>query len=91
MQSQATSSQNPISKNPSQKRAGGMAQCVATEFKHQYHKNKTKQNKTNNLMILNNREKGRGSDRSGGKGPGIEKLLFKQRLEGGKGVSHGDV
>jgi hypothetical protein len=32
--------QDPISKNPSQKRAGGMAQGVGPEFKPQYHKKK---------------------------------------------------
>jgi hypothetical protein len=32
--------ENPISKTPSQKRAGGGAQGVGPEFKPQYHKNK---------------------------------------------------
>jgi hypothetical protein len=32
------SSPDPILKNPSQKRAGGMAQGVGPEFKPQYHK-----------------------------------------------------
>jgi hypothetical protein len=36
----ANSSRDPISKNPSQKRAGGMAQGVGPEFKPQYHKRK---------------------------------------------------
>jgi hypothetical protein len=35
--------QDPILKNPSQKRAGGVAQGVGREFKPQHHK-KTKQN-----------------------------------------------
>jgi hypothetical protein len=36
------SSQEPISKNPSQKRAGGMVQGVGYEFKLQHCKNKQK-------------------------------------------------
>jgi hypothetical protein len=43
---QANSSQDPISKNPSQKRAGGVAQCVNPEFKPQYHKKKKKRKKS---------------------------------------------
>jgi hypothetical protein len=39
-QSQANSSQDPISKNPSQKRAGGVAQDEDPEFKPQYCKKK---------------------------------------------------
>jgi hypothetical protein len=40
---QANSSQDPISKkNPSQKRAGGVAQGVGPEFKPQYQKNNLK-------------------------------------------------
>jgi hypothetical protein len=43
---QANSSQDPISKkkqnNPSQKRAGGVAQGVGPEFKLQYHQKKKK-------------------------------------------------
>jgi hypothetical protein len=35
---QANSSQDLISKNPSQERAGGVTQGVDTEFKSQYHK-----------------------------------------------------
>jgi hypothetical protein len=38
--SQANSSRDPILKNPSQKRAGGVAQGVGPEFKPQYCKNK---------------------------------------------------
>jgi hypothetical protein len=37
---QANSSWDPISRNPSQKRAGGVAQGVGPEFKSQYHKKK---------------------------------------------------
>jgi hypothetical protein len=37
---QANSSQDPISKIPNTKRAGGEAQCVGPEFKPQYHKKK---------------------------------------------------
>jgi hypothetical protein len=44
-QAQANSSQDPISKNPSQKRAGGVAQCVNPEFKPQYQKKKKKKKK----------------------------------------------
>jgi hypothetical protein len=36
---------NHISKNPFQKRSGGMAQGVGPEFKLQYHKTNKKQNK----------------------------------------------
>jgi hypothetical protein len=36
------SSGDPISKNPSQKRAGGVVQGVIPEFKLQYHKKKKK-------------------------------------------------
>jgi hypothetical protein len=36
---------DPFSKNPSQKRAGGVAQGVSLEFKPQYHKNKEKREK----------------------------------------------
>jgi hypothetical protein len=36
----ANSSRNPISKNPSQKRAGGVAQSEGSEFKPQYYKKK---------------------------------------------------
>jgi hypothetical protein len=36
--------QDPISKNPSRKRAGGVAQVVDTEFKPQYCKEKRKSN-----------------------------------------------
>jgi hypothetical protein len=46
-QPQANSSQDPILrklsqklKKPSQKRAGGVAQCLGPEFKPQYHKKK---------------------------------------------------
>jgi hypothetical protein len=35
-QPQANSLGDPISKNPSEKRAGGVAQGVGPEFKHQY-------------------------------------------------------
>jgi hypothetical protein len=35
---QKNSSQDPISKNPLQKRAGGVVQGVSPEFKSQYHK-----------------------------------------------------
>jgi hypothetical protein len=38
----ANSWQDPILKNPSQKRAGGVAQGVDPEFKSQYHKKKKK-------------------------------------------------
>jgi hypothetical protein len=38
----ANSLWDPISKNPSQKRAGGVAQGAGPEFKLQYHKNKNK-------------------------------------------------
>jgi hypothetical protein len=38
---QANSSQDPISKNPSQKGAGGVAQGVGPEFKPWYHKKKS--------------------------------------------------
>jgi hypothetical protein len=38
----ANSSQDPISKNPSQKRGGGVAQGVVPEFKPQYHAKKKK-------------------------------------------------
>jgi hypothetical protein len=41
----ANSLRDPIAKNPSQKRAGGMAQGVGPEFNPQNRKNK-KQNKT---------------------------------------------
>jgi hypothetical protein len=37
----ANSLQDPISKNSSQKRAGGMTQGVGPEFKSQYHKTTT--------------------------------------------------
>jgi hypothetical protein len=37
---QANSSQDPILKNPSQKRTGGVAQSKGPEFKPQYHKKK---------------------------------------------------
>jgi hypothetical protein len=37
---QANSLRDPISKNPSPKRAGGMAQVVGPEFITQYHKKK---------------------------------------------------
>jgi hypothetical protein len=40
---QANSSWDPISKKPSQKRAGGVAQDESPEFKSQYHKKKKKQ------------------------------------------------
>jgi hypothetical protein len=40
----AKCSQDPILKNPSQKRAGGRAQGVGPEFKPQYHKRKKEQN-----------------------------------------------
>jgi hypothetical protein len=39
---QANSSQDPISKKPSQKITGGVAQGVGPEFKPQYHKKKKK-------------------------------------------------
>jgi hypothetical protein len=39
---QANSSQDPISKIPNTKRAGGVAQGVGPEFKHQCHKKKKK-------------------------------------------------
>jgi hypothetical protein len=39
---QANSSRDPISKNPLQKRAGGVAQGIDPEFKTQYHKSKKK-------------------------------------------------
>jgi hypothetical protein len=39
---QENSSQDPISKNSSQKRAGGVAQGVGPEFKPQYQKKKKK-------------------------------------------------
>jgi hypothetical protein len=38
----ANSSQDPISKNPSQKRAGGVAQSLGPEFKPQYCKKRKK-------------------------------------------------
>jgi hypothetical protein len=38
----ANNSGEPISKNPSQKRAGGMAEGVGPEFKPQYQKKKKK-------------------------------------------------
>jgi hypothetical protein len=41
-QPQANSSQDPISKNASQKRAGGVPQGVGLDFKPQYHKKKKK-------------------------------------------------
>jgi hypothetical protein len=37
---QANSAQEPISKNPSQKRAGGVTQGEGPEFKPQYHQKK---------------------------------------------------
>jgi hypothetical protein len=37
---QANSSRDPISKKPSQERAGGVAQSVGSEFKSQYWKKK---------------------------------------------------
>jgi hypothetical protein len=36
----ANSSRDPVSKTPSQKRDGGVAQGVGSEFKPQYHKKK---------------------------------------------------
>jgi hypothetical protein len=42
---QENSSQDPISKNSSQKRAGGVAQGVGPEFKPQYQKKKKKKKK----------------------------------------------
>jgi hypothetical protein len=50
----ANSSQDPISKNPSQKRAGGVAQGVGPEFKPQYFKRKKKQQKTIGYKNRNN-------------------------------------
>jgi hypothetical protein len=41
---QVNSLWDPISKNPSQKRGGGVAQDVGPEFKSQYHKKKSFQN-----------------------------------------------
>jgi hypothetical protein len=41
---QANSLQDPISKIPNTKKAGGVAQGVGPEFKPQYHKNKKKRN-----------------------------------------------
>jgi hypothetical protein len=41
----ANSSRDPISKNPSQKRAGGVAQGVGPEFKHPIPKKKKKKKK----------------------------------------------
>jgi hypothetical protein len=38
----ANSSKDPVLKNPSQKRVGGMAQGVGSEFKPQYHQKKKK-------------------------------------------------
>jgi hypothetical protein len=38
----ANSSRDPISKNPSQKRAGAVAHSVGPEFKPQYHQKKKK-------------------------------------------------
>jgi hypothetical protein len=46
------SSQDPISKNPSQKRAGGVAQGEDPEFKLQYHTHKKKKNVENVIMRL---------------------------------------
>jgi hypothetical protein len=40
---QASYSWDPISKNPSQKGAGGVAQGEGSEFKPQYHKKKKKE------------------------------------------------
>jgi hypothetical protein len=42
---------DPISKNPSQKRAGGVAQSVGPEFKPQYHKNKQTNKQKPELLI----------------------------------------
>jgi hypothetical protein len=42
---QANSLRDPISKNPSQKRAGGVAEGVGPEFKPQYWKKKKKRKK----------------------------------------------
>jgi hypothetical protein len=42
---QASSSQDPILKNPSQKRAGGMAQGVGSEFESQHRHRKEKKKK----------------------------------------------
>jgi hypothetical protein len=42
----AKSSSDPFSKNPSQKRAGGVAQGVGPEFKPQYRKKKKKRKRT---------------------------------------------
>jgi hypothetical protein len=38
----ANNSKDPISKTPSQKRAGGVAQGIGPEFKPQYHKKEKK-------------------------------------------------
>jgi hypothetical protein len=47
----ANTSRDPISKNPSQKRTGGIAQSVGSEFKRQYQKEK-KQKQTNSKHLL---------------------------------------
>jgi hypothetical protein len=49
--SQENSSQAAISKNPSHKRAGGVAQGVGTEFKLQYHKKRKKKKKTQKVLF----------------------------------------
>jgi hypothetical protein len=40
-----------LEKNPSQKRAGGVAQGIGPEFKLQYHTQKKSQNKQGNVYI----------------------------------------
>jgi hypothetical protein len=49
---QANSSRDPISRNPSQKRAGGVAQGVGPEFKLQYCKRKKKRAYECSLQLL---------------------------------------
>jgi hypothetical protein len=44
----ANSSLDPVSKNPSQRRAGRVTQGEGLEFKLQYHKKQTKTNKQKN-------------------------------------------
>jgi hypothetical protein len=46
---QAKSLQNPILKNPSQKKAGGVAQGVDPDFKPKYHKKKKKKKPSTQL------------------------------------------
>jgi hypothetical protein len=53
-QTQANSSQDPTSKNPSQKRAGGVTQGVGPEFKPQHCKKKKKDMLYDIVTIVNN-------------------------------------